>query len=605
MAKKKAITLTDPVPNTDNLVSADVPAKQSYTVVARRYRPQQFNELIGQEHVAQSLVNALETGRVAHAYLFTGSRGVGKTSAARILAKALNCVEGPTPTPCDKCESCKGIATGEDVDVLEFDAASHTKVEQMREILQNVGFRPTRSRYKIYIIDEVHMLSTSSFNALLKTLEEPPPHIKFILATTESQKIPITILSRCQRFDFANVGPAKILDILKKIVAQEGYEADEEALRLIARRAGGSMRDSHSLLDQLIASASGKLRLESVYSILGGAGEERVNELAAAILNRDPKLALDLISNWIDRGLQVGELVEQLIGYWRSLMMIKCGGPEVRELPISPTQKQAIEIQTNQVSLDSILAGLDVWTTTRGRMRDTVLAQVLLEVAVVRLARMEDLVPISQLVQAVTQVGGAVLSASRQSNALPEASADVKKNEIMVSEKEVIEPLTASEESTLTLAENTLPQLWSHLTRHLSAKYPILANQLKQSIQPAIFGPNTLVIRFPSDYNHLREACATEANILRIQDGLQQLTGKHVDIRMEVAAGVISGTTTETNRNTSVNPVTERRKLLMSLPLFRKASEVLGAQIWHVDDEFNPDAPPKTNTSASEDPEES
>jgi DNA polymerase-3 subunit gamma/tau len=602
MAKKKTATLTDPAK--DEPVSADLPAKQSYTVVARRYRPQQFNELIGQEHVAQSLVNALETGRVAHAYLFTGSRGVGKTSAARILAKALNCVEGPTTTPCDKCESCKAIATGEDVDVLEFDAASHTKVEQMREILQNVGFRPARSRYKIYIIDEVHMLSTSSFNALLKTLEEPPPHIKFILATTEVQKIPITILSRCQRFDFANVGPAKIFEILKKIATQEGYQADDEALRLIARRAGGSMRDSHSLLDQLIASAPGKLTVESVHAILGGAGEERINELAAAILNRDPKLALDLISSWVERGLQIGELVEQLIGYWRSLMIIKCGGPDVRELPISPAQKQAIETLSQQISMDTILAGLDVWTATRGKMRDTVLAQVVLEVAVVRLARMEDLLPISQLVQVVAQAGGAVIGASRQQNALPEASGGVKKNNMMVPEKETNGQLIAHEESTLTLSENTLPELWSLLIRNLSARYPILANQLKSAIQPAIFGPNTLVIRFPSDYNHLREACDTEGNTLRIQDGLQQLTGKPVSIRMEVASETTSGSPARTLRNTSVNPVTERRKLLMTLPLFRKASEALGAQIWHVDEEFNPDAPPKPNASASEDLDE-
>src|SRR3954453_5379250 len=226
-----------------------------YTVVARRYRPQQFAELIGQEHVAKALVNALQAGRVAHAYLFTGARGVGKTSAARILAKALNCAEGPTPTPCDRCDSCTAIAAGEDVDVLEIDGASNNKVEEVRDLRQNVGFRPTRGRYKIYIIDEVHMLTTNAFNALLKTLEEPPPHVKFIFATTEVQKLPITILSRCQRFDFAHVGPAKIFDQLKGIGERGGHQADDDALKLAARRAAGSMRDSQSLLDQLLASS--------------------------------------------------------------------------------------------------------------------------------------------------------------------------------------------------------------------------------------------------------------------------------------------------------------------------------------------------------------
>ena len=277
MAKKKS-----PVPET-------APVATEYTVVARRYRPQQFSDLIGQEHVATALVNALQSGRVAHAYLFTGARGVGKTSAARILAKALNCVKGPTATPCDECDSCKAIAAGEDVDVLEIDGASNNKVDEVRDIRQNVGFRPTRSRYKIYIIDEVHMLSTAAFNALLKTLEEPPPHVKFILATTEVQKIPITILSRCQRFDFAHVGPGKIFEQLKRIVEREGYQADDEALKFIARRAGGSMRDSQSLLDQLLASSSDKLTAEQVNAVLGTAGDERVTQLAAAVFAHDAK----------------------------------------------------------------------------------------------------------------------------------------------------------------------------------------------------------------------------------------------------------------------------------------------------------------------------
>ncbi len=244
----------------------------AYTVVARRYRPQQFAELIGQEHVAGALVNALQSGRVAHAYLFTGARGVGKTSAARILAKALNCETRPTATPCDECDSCKAIITGDDMDVLEIDGASNNGVDEVRDLRSTTCNSRTSSRYKIYIIDEVHMLSTSAFNALLKTLEEPPEHVKFILATTEVQKIPITILSRCQRFDFAHVGPAKIFEQLKRIVEREGHQADDDALRLVARRAAGSMRDSQSLLDQLLASSPGKLTAEQVQR---GAGHGR------------------------------------------------------------------------------------------------------------------------------------------------------------------------------------------------------------------------------------------------------------------------------------------------------------------------------------------
>jgi len=578
-----------------------------YTVVARRYRPQQFADLIGQEHVSAALVNALQTNRVAHAYLFTGARGVGKTSAARILAKALNCVKGPTPTPCDVCDSCIGVAAGEDVDVLEIDGASNNKVEEIRELRQNVSFRPTRGRYRIYIIDEVHMLTTSAFNALLKTLEEPPPHVKFIFATTEVQKIPITILSRCQRFDFAYVGPRKIFDQLKSIVEREGHQADEDALKLLARRANGSMRDSQSLLDQLLASATGKLTVEQVNAVLGSSGDERVSELAAAVLNHDARAALDLLTTWAERGLQVAELVDQLIGYWRAIMLVSCGGPDVRELPVTPAQRLTVISQANNVTLDAILAGLEVWTATRGRLRDTPHTLVLLEMAVVRLCRMDELLSVGQLVQALSQSGGvavavsantAASAANRQSIAPPEAGGGVKKNGPLMMNPGVERGANghpaATENSTLTLSESTLQTVWDRLIRFLSDKSPILANHLKLANLPAIFGPNALAIRFGSEYNHCREACASESNTRRIEDALARLTGQPAQVRVEQA----SGATTHVGANGTAaanTPPTglDRKKQLMTLPFFQKAGESLGAQIWHVDDEFNPAAPPR------------
>src|SRR3954454_5755500 len=257
MAKKSTSAPPDPTP-------------EGYTVLARRYRPQTFADLVGQEPVARALANALEGNRVAHAYLFTGARGVGKTSAARILAKALNCVTGPTPTPCDACDPCRSITAGEDVDVLEIDGASNRGIDEVRELRANARSRPTaRSRYKIYIIDEVHMLTREAFNALLKTLEEPPPHVKFIFATTEVQRIPVTILSRCQRFDFLGIGVPRIVERLRQVVAAEGMEADDEALELVARRAGGSMRDAQSLLDQLLAFGEARLTVQHVHQLLG------------------------------------------------------------------------------------------------------------------------------------------------------------------------------------------------------------------------------------------------------------------------------------------------------------------------------------------------
>src|SRR5438034_3927095 len=255
---------------------------EAYTVVARRYRPQSFEQLVGQEAIAQTLANAIQSNRVAHAYLFTGARGVGKTSTARILAKCLNCVKGPTITPCDECDLCRSIAAGEDMDVLEIDGASNRGIDEVREIRQNVQYRPSRARYKIYIIDEVHMLTPPAFNALLKTLEEPPPHVKFIFATTEANKIPVTILSRCQRFDFGGISMPRIVERLRQIVASEGMQADDAALELVARRAGGSMRDAQSLLDQLLAFSAQRLTIDTVHQLLGTANEDRVASLAAA-----------------------------------------------------------------------------------------------------------------------------------------------------------------------------------------------------------------------------------------------------------------------------------------------------------------------------------
>src|SRR5262249_17506132 len=239
--------------------------------------------------------NAIKGGRVAHAYLFTGARGVGKTSTARILARALNCVNGPTPEPCGECEICRSIATGEDVDVLEIDAASNRGIDNIRDVRSNVQYAPARARYKIYIIDEVHMLTKESFNALLKTLEEPPPHVKFIFATTEVEKVPITILSRCQRFDFAGIALPRIVERLREIVQREGMQAEPEALERIARRAGGSMRDAQSLLDQLLAFGGERLSADQVHHLLGTAGDDRILGLAGAVLARDAKQALELL----------------------------------------------------------------------------------------------------------------------------------------------------------------------------------------------------------------------------------------------------------------------------------------------------------------------
>ncbi len=369
-----------------------------YTVIARRYRPQGFDELIGQEHVAKALQQAISSDRVGHAYLFTGARGVGKTSAARILAKALNCVHGPTPTPCNECDVCRRVATGDDVDVLEIDGASNRGIDEIRQLRQNVAVRPSRVRYKIYIIDEVHMLTKEAFNALLKTLEEPPEHVKFIFATTEPQKIPITILSRCQRFDFAGISAALIQARLAQIAATEGVAVEPEALQILASRAAGSMRDSQSLLEQLLAIGGGRITAADVNNLLGIAPAERLSGLVHYLANRDAPAALAELDSTVQSGVEVGLLLDQLVGYFRDVMAITVGCKPDQLLYALPSQAAEIEEIGRQLGIAAVLAIGQILDHTLARMRVSMHGRTLVEMAIVRICQLGEFDDLATLV---------------------------------------------------------------------------------------------------------------------------------------------------------------------------------------------------------------
>ncbi len=374
-------------------------AASSYTVVARRYRPQRFEDVVGQDHVVQSLRNAIRLNRIAQAYLFCGTRGVGKTSIARIFAKCLNCVQGPTESPCQTCDICQAIATGQDVDVIEIDGASNNGVEQVRELRQNASLRPSRSRYKIYYIDEVHMLSTGAFNALLKTLEEPPAHVKFFFATTEANKIPITVLSRCRRYDFAGITPDAIAGTLGEICTREGLEYEFEALQLVARRAGGSLRNAQSLLDRLLASGSPKLTVDVVHSLLGTASDERLLMMLEALAGHEPAAALTLLEQSACEGVQPAELLSGLIDLVRDAMILAVGGGDSLLLSISPRNRSQLKRIVERWTREPIIAALQILGECRSRMRGSVHGRLLLETALVRAAFLEELTSLSSLVE--------------------------------------------------------------------------------------------------------------------------------------------------------------------------------------------------------------
>ena len=295
----------------------------SYLALARKWRPRNFSELAGQEHVMRALVNALETGRVHHAFLFTGTRGVGKTTIARILAKSLNCETGVTPTPCGKCSACREIDEGRFVDLIEVDAASRTKVDDTRELLDNVQYAPARGRYKVYLIDEVHMLSTHSFNALLKTLEEPPPHVKFLLATTDPQKLPVTVLSRCLQFNLKRFPPGLIYKRLTEIAQAEKLEFEADALRLVARAAEGSMRDALSLLDQVIAFGGAQLTAADTRMMLGTLDRTQVFDIVEALVARDAKKVLACVEALDERAPDYREVLADLAAVLQKLALLQ------------------------------------------------------------------------------------------------------------------------------------------------------------------------------------------------------------------------------------------------------------------------------------------
>jgi DNA polymerase-3 subunit gamma/tau len=384
----------------------------SYTVLARKYRPQTFADLVGQEHVTRTLSNAISGGRVAHAFLFTGVRGVGKTTSARILAKALNCERGPTPEPCNVCDACVQITQGSDLDVLEIDGASNNSVEDVRRLQESIPFRPARGRFKIVIVDEVHMLSTGAFNAFLKTLEEPPAHVKFIFATTESHKVPVTIRSRCQRYDFRLIPQPVIAERVREILRREQISADDEAVTIVAREAAGSMRDALTLLDQVVAFSGDQLAGREVAQRLGIADRERLFELAGSVLGGDGKRALEVIDAIATQGLDLLHFTRQWLDLLRDMVVLEVAGDHPKLLELSPEERaRAAQLakQSSPLELQRVFAGVAKLVDEVG---GAATPRMVLEMGAVRLATRPRLAELSELIARVEQLARAPATAS-------------------------------------------------------------------------------------------------------------------------------------------------------------------------------------------------
>jgi len=537
--------------------------KPHYTVLARRFRPQTFDEVIGQQHVAQALKNALISDRVAHAYLFTGARGVGKTSMARILAKALNCPHTQDGVPCNACEICAGISTGNDVDVMEIDGASNRRIDDIRDIRANISVKAMRTRFKVYIIDEVHMLTKEAFNALLKTLEEPPPNVKFVFCTTEPNKVPDTILSRCQRFDFSSINTQNIVTRLQEIAAAEGFDVEPDALELIARRAGGSMRDSQSLFDQLLAFGGERITARDVHSLLGTADDERLLGIIGALAERDRTEALRQLDAALSEGVQLSEFMDQLISCFRDLMVLCTKAENVPLLSLAEARRTELSRQTENWGLETVVTALQILVDAKGRMFRVSFARTLVELALVRITLLEDLDQLASLIRGLTAGDGAAprpqtpssTGGPRQPSTPPKADAPPAntppRNRSEMGGRSASEPAsrpgensTGTELDTLAGREHSNTERGPKITLSAGSEEKILSQLLSKSDDAtranlkaatlAISGPNQLDLVFSSRYHFPKQYCDRPDIRARLEAILAKITGRPVKLTVQI-----------------------------------------------------------------------
>lgn len=399
----------------------------SYTALYRKFRPQEFEDVKGQEHIVTTLKNQIKADRIGHAYLFCGTRGTGKTTVAKIFAKAVNCEHPVDGSPCGQCPACQGIAAGTSMNVIEIDAASNNGVDNIRQIREEVSYRPTEGKYKVYIIDEVHMLSAGAFNALLKTLEEPPAYVIFILATTEAHKIPITILSRCQRYDFHRISIDTITDRLAELMRTEQVDVEERALRYVAKAGDGSMRDALSLLDQCIAFHLGeKLTYENVLEVLGAVDMEVFSALLRQVLAKDVTGAIRTVDHLVDQGRELGQMVNDFTWYMRNLLLIQSADDMEEVLDMSADHLAALKEEAQMVEPETLIRYIRIFSELSSQIRYAAQKRILLEIAIIKLCRPQmekDLSALNERMDDMEQKleSGAFVSAASQSAAVPAA----------------------------------------------------------------------------------------------------------------------------------------------------------------------------------------
>jgi DNA polymerase-3 subunit gamma/tau len=458
----------------------------SYQVLARKWRPQVFDDVVGQGHITRTLQNAIASGRLAHAFLFSGPRGVGKTTTARILAKALNCAEGPTPTPCGKCDSCIETTAGTSVDVIEIDGASNRGIEHIRELREAVKYAPIGGKYKVYVIDEVHMLTNEAFNALLKTLEEPPPHVVFVFATTEPQKIPATIHSRCQRYGFKRIPLHEITGRLHTIADAEGIKITDHGLAMIARAAEGSMRDSQSLLDQAVSYSGMEIKDEDLQATLGSVAQEALSQFAASLLSRDAAGLLMRVDTLLEQGQDMRQFLSGVVEHLRNLLIVKLASAPAQIVELPASDLEAIKQQAEGAGAEHLLMLFDSLSKTLDDMRWSPHQRFTFEVGLIKACNLAPLKPLAEVLARVQE-----LEARFASGHISSASSATR-----VSEPRADYTPKAPEPSPRPAGSGGVghhDELWGRIMSALKTKKPGLASFLAHS-RPLEFSDKVLVV---------------------------------------------------------------------------------------------------------------
>lgn len=511
-----------------------------YQAFYRVYRPQSFAEMSGQQHVKQTLQNALLHSKTTHAYLFSGPRGTGKTSAAKVFAKALNCEKGPASEPCNSCQTCLSITEGSNTDVIEFDAASNSRVEEMRDIIEKVRFAPSNARFKVYIIDEVHMLSNSAFNALLKTLEEPPPHVVFILATTEPHKLPLTIISRCQRFDFKPITPTEIIDRMKTVLADTGIESDEDALKVIAQAASGGMRDALSMLDQVVSFSGDRLTVDDALLVTGSIGEDIFYQLAEALLEKDAGTTLSLLDRLIAEGKDVSRLAEDFITFFRDLLLLRTA-PNMLDLLELVSGNERFADLAQRFESELLYSFIDILAKTQQEMRFSNHVKVYIESALLKMIHLDShpvqksdgqggdpelaqkVAELERIIKGLQQqiASGVGMQISAEQTVQPRKNASKSMQSFKIPTGKIHEVLKNATKRDI----QTIREEWAGMMQTLQKSHAALLDET----EPVAASENAFVLKFKYEI-HCQMASENASLRAGLADALHSRTGKAYDV---------------------------------------------------------------------------